>query len=101
MLVVGLAIALALPWFVYPPVAMDVAAWGLFAMSIDLLLGYTGCCRSATRRSGVIRLRDRAGRDPRRRPFPLAILAGTVFAMVIAVPIGYLSVRRTGSTSPW
>ena len=31
MLVVGLAIALALPWFVYPPVAMDVAAWGLFA----------------------------------------------------------------------
>ena len=42
MLVVGLAIAVGLPWFVYPPVAMDIAAWGLFAMSFDLLLGYTG-----------------------------------------------------------
>ena len=29
-------------------------------------------------------------------PFPLAILGGMVFAMVIAIPIGYLSVRRTG-----
>ena len=33
---------LALPWFVYPPVAMDIAAWALFAISVDLLLGYTG-----------------------------------------------------------
>ena len=29
-------------------------------------------------------------------PFPVAVLGGAVFAMVIAVPIGYLSVRRTG-----
>ena len=42
LLAVGLVIALALPWFVYPPVAMDIAAWALFAMSLDLLLGYTG-----------------------------------------------------------
>ena len=29
-------------------------------------------------------------------PFPVAILGGAVVAMVLAVPIGYLSVRRTG-----
>ncbi len=42
MLAVGLVVVLALPWFVYPPVAMDIAAWALFAISVDLLLGYTG-----------------------------------------------------------
>ncbi len=97
MLVVGLAIALALPWFVYPPVAMDVAAWGLFAMSVDLLLGYTGLLSfghaafwgTSAYVSGLVAIHAGV-------PFPVAILAGTVFAMVIAVPIGYLSVRRTG-----
>ena len=32
LLAVGLAVALALPWFIYPPVAMDIAAWALFAV---------------------------------------------------------------------
>ena len=27
---------------IYPPVAMDILAWGLFAISVDLLLGFTG-----------------------------------------------------------
>jgi branched-chain amino acid transport system permease protein len=97
MLAVGLAVALALPWFVYPPVAMDVAAWGLFAMSVDLLLGYTGLLSfghaafwgSSAYVTGLVAIHAGV-------PFPLAILAGMVFAMVIAVPIGYLSVRRTG-----
>src|ERR1035437_418415 len=42
MLAVGLIAALALPWIIYPAVAMDIAAWALFAISVDLLLGYTG-----------------------------------------------------------
>ena len=97
MLVVGLAIALALPWFVYPPVAIDVAALGLFAMSVDLLLGFTGLLSfghaafwgSSAYVTGLVAINTGW-------PFPLAVLAGMVFAMVIAVPIGYLSVRRTG-----
>jgi branched-chain amino acid transport system permease protein len=97
MLAIGVAVALGLPWFVYPPVAMDIAAWGLFAISIDLLLGYTGLLSfghaafwgSSAYVTGLVAIHAGV-------PFPLAVLAGTVFAMVIAVPIGYLSVRRTG-----
>src|SRR5690348_15982652 len=33
---------LGLPWFTYPPVAVDILCWGLFAMALDLLLGDTG-----------------------------------------------------------
>ncbi len=97
LLAVGLLIALALPRFVYPPVAMDVAAWALFAISVDLLLGYTGLLSfghaafwgSSAYVTGLVAMRSGL-------PFPVAILCGTLFAMLIAVPIGYLSVRRTG-----
>ncbi len=97
LLAVGLVIALALPRFIYPPVAMDVAAWALFAISVDLLLGYTGLLSfghaafwgSSAYVTGLVAIRSGL-------PFPVAILAGTLFAMLIAVPIGYLSVRRTG-----
>jgi branched-chain amino acid transport system permease protein len=97
MLAVGLVATLALPWFVYPPVAMDIAAWALFAISVDLLLGYTGLLSfghaafwgSSSYVTGLIAIHWGV-------PFPLAILGGMLFAMAIAVPIGYLSVRRTG-----
>ena len=42
LLVLALLVVLALPWYIYPPVAMDILAWGLFAISVDLLLGFTG-----------------------------------------------------------
>jgi branched-chain amino acid transport system permease protein len=76
---------------------MDIAAWSLFAISVDLLLGYTGllsfghaafwgCSAYVT---GLIALSFGV-------PFPIAIIGGMLFAMLIAVPIGYLSVRRAG-----
>ena len=94
---IGLVAAFGLPWFVYPPVAMDIAAWSLFAISVDLLLGYTGLLSfghaafwgSSAYVSGLIALSLGV-------PFPIAIIGGMVFAMLIAVPIGYLSVRRAG-----
>ncbi|NNM47080.1 branched-chain amino acid ABC transporter permease [Knoellia koreensis] len=97
MLVVGLIVTLALPWFVYPPVAMDIAAWALFAISVDLLLGYTGLLSfghaafwgTSAYTTGLIAINSGL-------PFPVAILGGAVVAMLLAVPIGYLSVRRTG-----
>ncbi|WP_137120430.1 branched-chain amino acid ABC transporter permease [Segeticoccus rhizosphaerae] len=97
LLAIGLVAAIALPWFVYPPVAMDIAAWALFAISVDLLLGYTGLLSfghaafwgSSAYVTGLIAIHVGV-------PFPVAILGGMLFAMLIAVPIGYLSVRRTG-----
>ncbi len=94
---VGLAVVLALPWFVYPPIALDIVAWGLFAMALDILLGYTGLLSFghaafwgiSAYATSLVAIHSGA-------PFPLAVLAGTVAAMVLAVPIGFLSVRRSG-----
>lgn len=97
LLAVGLTVALVLPWFIYPPVALDIAAWALFAVSVDILLGYTGLLSfghaafwgGSAYATGLVAVHLGV-------PFPVAIVAGALFAMLIAVPIGYLSVRRTG-----
>jgi len=96
-LAVGLLLALALPWLVYPPIAMDIAAWALFAVSVDLLLGYVGLLSfghaafwgTAAYTSGLVAIHTGA-------PYLVGVLAGAVAAAVLAVPIGFLSVRRTG-----
>ncbi|WP_412543819.1 branched-chain amino acid ABC transporter permease [Longispora sp. K20-0274] len=97
LLAIGLVVALALPWFVYPPIAMDIATWALLAVAVDLLLGYTGLLSfghaafwgSAAYATGLLGLHTGL-------PFPVAVLGGAVFAAALAVPIGYLSVKRTG-----
>ena len=97
LLTVGSLVALALPWTLYPPVATDILCWGLFAVALDLLLGYTGLLSfghaafwgTATYATGLIALHSGL-------PFYVAVLGGAVASAVLAVPIGYLSVRRTG-----
>ena len=97
LLVVGLLLALGLPWFIYPPVAMDIAAWALFAVALDLLLGYTGLLSfghaafwgSSAYATGIIAIETGL-------PFYVAVLGGAIVAAVIAVPIAMLSVRRSG-----
>jgi branched-chain amino acid transport system permease protein len=97
LLAVGLGVGLALPWFIYPPVATDVIAWGLFAVALDLLLGFTGLLSfghaafwgTSAYTTGLIAIHSGL-------PFYLAILGGGVMAALLALPIGYLSVRRTG-----
>jgi branched-chain amino acid transport system permease protein len=97
LLVVGLVVAFGLPWWIYPPVALDVAAWALFAVALDLLLGYTGLLSfghaafwgSSAYATGVIAVNTGW-------PFYLAVLGGAVLAAVLAVPIALLSVRRSG-----
>lgn len=96
-LLAGLIVLLALPWYVYPPIAFDILAWGLFAISVDILLGYTGLLSfghaaywgASAYTTGLVAIKTGL-------PFPLAVLAGMVVAMVIALPVGWLSVRRTG-----
>jgi branched-chain amino acid transport system permease protein len=97
LLVVGLVVAFALPWMIYPPVAMDIAAWALFAAAVDLLLGYGGLLSfghaafwgTSAYTTGLIALHTGL-------PFPVAIVGGALAAAVLAVPIGYLSVRLSG-----
>lgn len=77
LLVVGLAVALWLPNGLYPAVAVDIACWALFAVSVDLLLGYTGLLSfghaafwgTSAYVTGLVAIH--AG-----LPFPLAVLAG-------------------------
>jgi branched-chain amino acid transport system permease protein len=96
-LAAGLVVAWALPRALYPPVALDVLCWALFAVSVDLLLGYLGLLSfghaafwgTSAYTTGL--LAARAG-----VPFPVAALAGAVAAALLALPIGYLAVRRTG-----
>ncbi|HEY0453675.1 branched-chain amino acid ABC transporter permease [Actinophytocola sp.] len=97
LLAVGLALAFGLPWMIYPPVALDIAAWALFAVALDLLLGYTGLLSfghaafwgSSAYATGIIAVETGL-------PFYVAILGGAVVAALIAVPVAMLSVRRTG-----
>ncbi len=94
---VGVLVAFALPWYVYPPVAMDIAAWALFAVALDLLLGYTGLLSfghaafwgSSAYATGIIAIETGL-------PFYVAVLGGALVATVVALPIAYLAVRRTG-----
>lgn len=97
LLVIGLIAALALPWLIYPPVALDIVCWALFAAALDLLLGYTGLLSfghaafwgGSAYCTGLIALHSGL-------PFPVAILGGAAFVTLLALPIGFLSVRLTG-----
>ena len=94
---VGLLLALLLPHIIYPVLALDILLWGLFAVALDILLGYGGLLSfghaafwgSAAYAAGL--LSKQFG-----LPFPIAVLGAVVVAVALALPIGYLSVKRTG-----
>jgi branched-chain amino acid transport system permease protein len=93
----GLVLALTLPWVIYPPIALDIACWALFAVALDLLLGYGGLLSfghaaywgGSAYVTGLVALNYGV-------PFPLAVLAGMLFAMALAAPVGFLSAKRSG-----
>jgi len=95
--VAGLAAALVLPRLIYPVLALEILLWGLFAMSVDLLLGFAGLLSFGHAAFWGIggyaaALLARAFQ----LPFPVAALAGTAAAALLAIPIGFLSIRRRG-----
>ncbi|MEV0720839.1 branched-chain amino acid ABC transporter permease, partial [Asanoa sp. NPDC050611] len=97
LLAAGLAVAFWLPNGLYPAVAVDMLCWALFAVAVDLLLGYTGLLSfghaafwgTSAYATGLVAIHAGV-------PFPVAVLAGALVAAALAVPIGYLAVRRTG-----
>ena len=92
-----LALLLLLPRLIYPILAVDILSWGLFALAFDLVFGYVGLLSFGHAMfwgtSGYVTANVllRTG-----LPVPVAILAGTVAALVLALPTGYLSIRSAG-----
>lgn len=97
LLVAGLLFAFGLPWTLYPPVATDILCWGLFAVAFDLLLGHAGLLSfghaafwgTSAYVTGNIAIHSGL-------PFYAAVLGGGVAAALLAAPIGWLAVRRSG-----
>ncbi len=93
----GLAAALVLPRLIYPVLALEILLWGLFAMSVDLLLGFGGLLSFGHAAFwGVGGYAAALLARAFQLPFPVAALAGTAAAALLAVPIGFLSIRRRG-----
>ena len=96
-LAVGLVVLLALPLVLYPVLALEIVTWGLFAVALDLLLGFVGVLSfghaafwgTGGYTAGI--LAKALG-----LAFPVAALTGVLAAVVLAVPFGYLSIRRRG-----
>ncbi|GAA3791363.1 branched-chain amino acid ABC transporter permease [Streptomyces chiangmaiensis] len=97
LLAAGLLAAFGLPWVLYPPVAADILCWGLFAVAFDLLLGHAGLLSfghaafwgTSAYATGLIAIHSGL-------PFYVAVLGGAAAAALLAAPIGYLAVRRSG-----
>ncbi|WP_191843648.1 branched-chain amino acid ABC transporter permease [Catellatospora chokoriensis] len=93
----ALLVALWLPNGLYPTVAVDIACWALFAVAVDLLLGYTGLMSfghaafwgTSAYATGLAAINWGL-------PFPVAVLLGALAAVVLAIPVGYLAVKRVG-----
>ena len=75
----------------------DLLISGLFAMSLDLILGYTGMLSFGHAAyfglgayASALVLLEFA------QPVPVALLAGMLLAGVVALPVGWLSTRSTG-----
>ena len=94
-------VALALvPWVLarhQVSLLTDLLISGLFAMSLDLILGYTGMLSFGhaayfglgAYASALVLLEFG-------QPVPVALLAGMLLAGVVALPVGWLSTRSTG-----
>lgn len=94
---IGLGLLLlVLPKLIYPVLALDILAWGLFAVAFDLLFGFSGLLsfgHAAFWGSSAYITAYLLGHG---LSVPVAILGGVLAALVLAVPTAYLSVRSAG-----
>jgi branched-chain amino acid transport system permease protein len=90
----------ALPWVLARhqlSILTDLLIFGLFALSLDLIMGYTGmvsfghAAYFGLGAYGSALLLIHWG-----PPVPVALLAGAALAAVVAAPVGWFSTRATG-----
>ncbi|GAC1338519.1 MAG: branched-chain amino acid ABC transporter permease [Myxococcales bacterium] len=92
-----LLVLLVLPHFIYPVLALDILCYGLFALAFDIVFGYCGLLSFGHAAfwgvSGyaVANVLTRTA-----LPVPVALVLGAATALVIGLPIGFLSIRSTG-----
>lgn len=94
---VSLALGLLLPWLVFPPLASDIIIWALFAVALDLLLGYAGLLSfghamfwgASSYACGILIMRAHWSFIP-------AVLGGIAAALLLAGIVGVVSIRRQG-----
>jgi branched-chain amino acid transport system permease protein len=88
---------LLLPWIFYPPVALDIITWGLFAIALDICFGVTGMASfghalfwgTSAYFAGNLAI-------ALRWPFPLVILVSAIVVALSSIPVAWISVRRVG-----
>ncbi len=92
-----LAVALVLPHFVYPVLAINLVCFALFAVAFDLLLGFTGLLSfgqamfwGGSAYAGTLLIAKFGA------PFPVALLGGIVYSAALAFVVGLLAIKRTG-----
>ena len=96
-MLLGIGVAIALPRVIYSALALRILLWALFAVSVDLLLGYGGMLsfgHAAFWGSGGYAAALLAKTFD--LPFPIAALGAVLVAMALAAPIGFLAIRRRG-----
>lgn len=94
---IGLGIILLLlPRLIYPVLALDILAWGLFAVAFDLLFGFSGLLSFGHAAFWGTSAYVTAFLLSHGQSVPVAMLGGTGAALLIAVPVAFLSVRSVG-----
>jgi len=89
-------VLLILPRVMYPVLALDILAFGLFAVAFDLVFGFSGLLSFGHAAFWGGSAYVTAYLLTQGASVPLALLGGTVTALALAVPIGLLSVRSIG-----
>jgi len=94
---VGLALLMLAPMFIYPILVMKVLCFALFACAFNLLLGYTGLLSfgHAVFLGGAAYVTGHALKVWE-LPTLVGLLAGTVAAAALGWVIGSLAIRRQG-----
>ena len=85
---IGLGIVLLiLPRLIYPVLALDILAWGLFAVAFDLLFGFSGLLSFGHAAFWGTSAYVTAFLLGHGQSVPVAMLGGTGAALLIAVPV--------------
>ena len=89
-----------LPWLLARyqlSILTDVLIFGLFALSLDLIMGYTGMVSFGhAAYFGLGAYASALVLIHFAQPVPVALLAGALLAGAVALPIGWFSTRATG-----